>query len=618
MTGEPDVPGLRALTVSVASLLASRGGAGCDVDHAAGTWSDDLAGMGCLTARRHVRPAPAGGLMLDTREQSWTLPGDAGFEAGTATPGVAVEREAADEILSLRQWVLRPGAELTVGSGCAPGGDRPCPVDRKVKGNLTGRVHRDDPKTKSREGFAGFPGFGAGGAPGAGWDTREGAAAICIADGPRAARGGAQPVGAAPLLLSGPLAGLAAGVPYAVSIVTCASHDDADVPLLRAALGDGAVDVREDEVAQPASPAWHAMTPATFTVTPTGATGDWRLRVTSAPGAHAHCLLLGPAYVTAQRGAWTSPVLDTFSDATAWRDVEWELDQASAAADPACGCRSPGSPLAPVRLWWEAAGAPPAAPRYAIAAPAPDRGTAVIPAAVTGRYFRFGVALHGRETAGEVAPDLAPRDARLHFAGWRPVVKRLRVRYRAVAGRAESPLIAPIGVDGWTSVAWDGGAPGASAVAVDVLAADGAVLVADAGKAGDLTGIDPFLHPALRLRARVTADPADPEAVAVLRRWSVRWRPLRGRVRLEVPSIRAGDRVRGLVAVERAGRVRIRVHDAGGAVVATVMDEHRPAGTTVFAWDGLDKRGEPVRPATYRITATSPGGAGTRPVTVTR
>ncbi len=626
MTPDTDVRTLRAFAIAVAGFGPQAAAAGCETDHAGGRWTDDLDALDCLANPRHVRSVPGGGMTLDTREQSWTIPGDAPFADCAATAGVAVEGRGDAETVTLQRWILRPGTELMVGAGCVAGGEQPCPLDRKVQGVVTGRVHRDDPRTKSAEGFAGFPGFGAAGAPGAGWDTRDGAAVVCMADGPRAARGGALPVGGAALLRSGPLAGLAAGVPYAVSVAAGASHDRADVPLLRAAMtaGDagaepgGAVLLREDEVAEPALPAWDRMTPVSFTFTPAGARADWRLSVSLSPGAHAHCLLLGPAYVTAQRGEWLSPVLDTFSDATAWRDVEWELDQAAGAADPGCICRSPGSPIAPVRVWWEAAPAAPGAPRFGAPGALPDRGTAPIPATQAGRYFRFGLTLHGRETAAEVAPELAPRDARLHFAGWRPVVRKLRVRYRAAEGRAESRLIAPIGLQAWNRLTWDGDTPGASAVAVDVLDADGMILVADAGRGAALGAIDPFEHQSLRLRVRVTADPADPAAVAVLRRWAVRWTPLRGRVLLDATTVRPGGRVRGLVAVERTGRVHVRVRDSGGAVVARPLDATRGAGTAAFAWDGRDAHGEPVRPGTYRLTATTPGGAGTRAVTVTR
>lgn len=620
---------MRGLRMAAASLAAWSAGplAACGPDQAAGAWSDDFRAAGCLGSSRHIRRVPGGGLTLDTTEQVWALPGAEPFSAGRGDPAVAFERDRTGaERVTLRQWILRPGDELAVGQGCAPVGDDRCPADRKHRGTLTGRVHRDDRRTRAPEGFTGFPGFDAGVAPGAGWDTLEGAAAACAGAGSRAAYGGTGPVGAAPLLRSGPIAGLHPGVPYAVTVVAGASHDGDDVPALRAAMVDAktgdeapdALELREAELASPAVPERARMTAASFPFSP-GRDGRWSLKVTAPAGAHAHCVLIGPAYVTAQRGVWASSVLDTFSDRTAWRDVEWELDQSSAADDPACACRTPGSPVTPVRVWWEAAPAAPAEPRFGAAAPLPDRGTEPIPATMAGRYFRFGLTLHGRGSAAEASPALASRDVRRSFAGWRPVVRKLKVRYRAAEARAESATILPDALGRWGRLAWAGDAPGGSTVAVDVLGEDGAELVRDAARELDLGGIaDPYVHTALRLRVRLVSDPGDPAATPRLRNWGVRWERLAGRLILDRDVLRPGETVRGLAAVERAGKVRIRVRDGAGATLVRLVDDWRPARTLAFSWDGRDRDGQPAPAGVYHLTVTTAGGAGTRRIRVAR
>ncbi len=78
-----------------------------------------------------------------------------------------------------------------------------------------------------------------------------------------------------------------------------------------------------------------------------------------------------------------------------------------------------------------------------------------------------------------------------------------------------------------------------------------------------------------------------------------------------------GEKVSGLAVVERAGRVRVRVHDTEGRTVATLLNAETPARAAAFAWDGRGTDGRSARPGTYLVTATTPAGAGSRKVRVT-
>ena len=48
-----------------------------------------------------------------------------------------------------------------------------------------------------------------------------------------------------------------------------------------------------------------------------------------------------------------------------------------------------------------------------------------------------------------------------------------------------------------------------------------------------------------------------------------------------------------------AGQVRLRVHDAAGRLIRTLVDEHRAAGVHVVTWDGRDAVGQPVAAGVY-------------------
>jgi hypothetical protein len=56
-----------------------------------------------------------------------------------------------------------------------------------------------------------------------------------------------------------------------------------------------------------------------------------------------------------------------------------------------------------------------------------------------------------------------------------------------------------------------------------------------------------------------------------------------------------------------AGRAEIRVYDAEGRLIRTLMDENRPAGLHSVRWDGRDEAGRAMASGVYFYTLTAPG-----------
>lgn len=89
----------------------------------------------------------------------------------------------------------------------------------------------------------------------------------------------------------------------------------------------------------------------------------------------------------------------------------------------------------------------------------------------------------------------------------------------AAPGEARSqPIALPAGAAGWRALSYTAASPGP--LTVDVLAADGAPLLLDAAAGADLSALDPALHPAIVLRARLGPGSEAP----ALERWGVQWR----------------------------------------------------------------------------------------------
>jgi hypothetical protein len=464
-------------------------------------------------------------------------------------------------------------------------------------------------------GITGFPGTKDGLVAGAGWDTEPGEAGRpeCRAR-PQSGISGLKDRA----LLAGAIPGpLVAGEQYAASFLAGAAHDSTPAPYLGFELtgNDGrSITATEADLGLPFSSSFDGLTAFSIAFRP-GA-GEYGVAVKGLTGVESHCTVVGPISVTAQKGSYFSPVLDSLSDSTDWRRIEWELSQGSSFRDQSCSCPTPGSPLAPAAIFF---GAGPAdRPKCTVVPPLPhpDRGVNPVPASVTGRYFAFCVTLFGRESAAEVADALAPGPGSRHFSGLRPVVRSLTVRYFARAALAESRPITPSALEKWGTLTWTAKAPEGSSVSVDVLAEDGSVLVSGATSGADLGGVvDAFRNPAIRLKARLagtaTARPA-------LLSWGVDWSKPEGLLILNRGSFSpsAGETVLGLARVGKEGRVRVRVHDSKGVLVAELLDRVMVARAAAFAWDGRNTAGRVANPGAYFVSVATPEGAGTRRVEV--
>jgi hypothetical protein len=71
-------------------------------------------------------------------------------------------------------------------------------------------------------------------------------------------------------------------------------------------------------------------------------------------------------------------------------------------------------------------------------------------------------------------------------------------------------------------------------------------------------------------------------------------------------------------ALPEAGAVRLEVYDLRGAVVRTLVDEHRAAGTHAISWDGRDDRGLALPSGTYLTRLIAGGRALVRRMTIIR
>jgi len=624
---------VRALGLAV-WLVARTGGAlaGCRIDAQGGTWIETFDTTTCLAQARHLAAAASGGMTISPAIQSWTLPGSAEFSDGVAGGTVEVPAKGSlSETVTLWSRVDAPGQGLVYAWTCAPVGASPCPLDLTVKGAADGLLLADNPSTPTIEGLIGFPYAGAGGVVnGVGWDTKPAGIPTCTTTVPPGTLGGIMPFGTKPIATAEHHQDLVAGGAYAASFVVSADHASKAVPYVSFEFFNRATNLavpgtswtaNETDLALPWSTNFPNMTPCTIVLNASPAGADLQPRAVSLASS-GYCTVLGPVYFTAQQGAWDSPVLDSLSADTAWQSLSWSLDQNNGASDPTCAC-GPGSPLTPVELFWEIGAAAPVHATQPVGAPLPSVGTMSIPISGAGRYLRLGAILHGRETAAAVVqvPSLAPGDPHKHFSGWRPAIKGLTVTYFARAALAESKPLAPGSLKTWGAVTYATETPGNSTVKVDVLDGGGTLLYANVPSGFSLDpAVDPYQYPSLRLRARLDADPAAPGNRPVITRWEVTWAPLPERLSLNRNSLRpaAGEVVAGLVSVELGGRIRVEIHDASGQMVRTVLNDVVDAQATPFTWDGRNTRGEIVVPGVYYVTASTPKGAGTRKIVVTR
>ncbi len=425
---------------------------------------------------------------------------------------------------------------------------------------------------------------------------------------------------------------------------------------------------------------FNLMTPVTLNLTPglnSTQDAEWDFQVWSQTdikgreNGHPHCTIMGPVWVTADRGSYSSPVLDTLSNDTRWVDIGWDLDQTTHFIqgtstifyiDSPASAIPPGSPLTPVKLSYQIGydqtsfmtvfniehGGEAAAGLIGMnmvnLSSTTIRDTAW--QEVSGRYFQWTVTLYGRGAAKELDSDLAPANGInansgqpypdfVHFGGFRPSVNRINARYFACAARATSQRIAPASVKRWITANYvtELPSPGAT-VKVDVLGSDGQIAVTKDGVsledipsgAPDVPGaksvarLDPYKYPSLTLRVALESDPADCDKRPILKAWEVRWEPMESVTMLNCNSIRPqlGEICTIQVRVKKAGRVKVAVHDAAGQSVNILLDKEVPAEALLLTWDGRNEHGELVAPGVYFVVVRVPGGRQVRRLAVLR
>jgi len=245
---------------------------------------------------------------------------------------------------------------------------------------------------------------------------------------------------------------------------------------------------------------------------------------------------------------------------------------------------------------------------------------------LSGRYLQYRLILHSRSTAAEVDNSLSPLSlhpslsSSVYFGGFTPVVRRIEVHYYACAAQVVSRPITPTSVGKWKTLTYVVSRTPAETVTVDVLSADGSVLLANVKSGASLASLDAYRYHSIKLRALLVSDPADCSKRPTLEGWQVTWEPLPQVLELDRNAIRpkAGQRVQGQVRVDQAGHVTVRVHDAAGQAVKLLLDDDLPAQAAFVVWDGHNERGETVAPGIYFISAEVPGAVKVRRVAVIR
>ena len=71
-------------------------------------------------------------------------------------------------------------------------------------------------------------------------------------------------------------------------------------------------------------------------------------------------------------------------------------------------------------------------------------------------------------------------------------------------------------------------------------------------------------------------------------------------------------------SIDRPGRVALRVYDAAGRVVRTLVDGPKDAREYGAIWDGRDEQGRALPAGVYFYTLRSPGYASTKKMILLR
>jgi len=351
-----------------------------------------------------------------------------------------------------------------------------------------------------------------------------------------------------------------------------------------------------------------------------------------------HCTMLGPVWLTADEGTYVSAVFDSLSNATRWENICWVADMSTVYVDSSISPLVKGVPLTPVKLSYSVSAT--ASPTLPVTFTVTHGGEGIAGvigmnmvnnacnpihdaagASVTGRYFQWSAQLLGRIASAMLDADLAPGPGALYFGALRPVLRQVAVHYYVCAARAQSRRIAPTSVRRWGTVDYVVDRPsGASVMRVDVVSAEGDVLLADVAPGTSLDSLDPYRYPSLALRASLESDPGDCARRPVLRAWQVTWEPLHDVLEITCNSIRPalGEECLMQIRMDRAGPARVEIHDAAGQSVKVLVDGVLPAEARLMSWDGRNAGGSLVAAGVYFVVAKVPGGRRVKKLAVTR
>lgn len=95
-------------------------------------------------------------------------------------------------------------------------------------------------------------------------------------------------------------------------------------------------------------------------------------------------------------------------------------------------------------------------------------------------------------------------------------------------------------------------------------------------------------------------------------------RPVDGAVLVQSRPNPFNPRTTFTCRVPQAGRVKLTIHDARGAVAATLLDDDLAAGDHSVAWDGLDGRGAALPSGVYLARLETAAGVSVTKVTLAR
>jgi uncharacterized repeat protein (TIGR01451 family) len=178
-------------------------------------------------------------------------------------------------------------------------------------------------------------------------------------------------------------------------------------------------------------------------------------------------------------------------------------------------------------------------------------------------------------------------------------------------GTATSRVVTPaIAIDEWGFLTFSSTVPSGTSLTVDVLSADGTLLLGDVTSGSSLTSIDPTIYPSLKLQATFSTD--DLAYSASLQEWTVTWQPMSPHLSIgkhAIPgSVFPGDLLTYTIVVSETGG---SIDVTGAQVTDTV-----PANTTcctsigqngipitnAVSWSGLTiTRGQSVS-LTFAVT----------------